>query len=263
MLNHQVKFTILSIAILLILICPFLYANNTGSKYCVLFKDKQAHSFDPYTYFDTKAIERRLINNYPVKHLTDWPVNENYIQEIENIADSLCGISRWMNAAFVLASHHQIKQIELLPYVKNIIKMACNQVPLAINNNLKYLDYNDFLTPEYSELLINQTERMKGSLFTDRDINGKNIRIAVFDAGFPTVDINPAFDHIRAENKIIKTWDFLKNKDNVYSHSAHGTMVLSCIAGIIDNSTDGIIKTKMGLATGAEFLLARTESGVF
>lgn len=52
--------------------------------------------------------------------------------------------------------------------------------------------------------------------------------------------------------RIIATWDFVKNKEFVYDYSSHGTSVLTCIAGKIDDK-------KFGLAPGAEFLLARTE----
>ena len=48
------------------------------------------------------------------------------------------------------------------------------------------------------------------------------------------------------------TYDFAKKKEFVFKFNHHGTMVLSCIAGIMDT-------TNIGLATGAEFLLARTE----
>jgi subtilisin family serine protease len=60
------------------------------------------------------------------------------------------------------------------------------------------------------------------------------------------------FEHIRKEGRIIKTWDFTRGKEFVYSYNTHGTMVMSCIGGIVN----GI---KIGLATGAEYMLARTE----
>ena len=110
----------------------------------------------------------------------------------------------------------------------------------------------DDLTNKERDLLKRQTGRMGAEEFAQNNIDGTGIRIAIFDAGFPTADVNPAFEHIRKENRIIKTYDFIKNKEDVYGHSSHGTMVFSCIAG---KKGDQII----GMATGAEFLLARTE----
>jgi hypothetical protein len=73
------------------------------------------------------------------------------------------------------------------------------------------------------------------------------------DGGFPGVDTHQAFKHLRDNHQILKTYNFPNKKEDVYGWNSHGTMVLSCIAGI---NKDG---QKMGLATGAEFLLARTE----
>ncbi|MFH0866454.1 MAG: S8 family serine peptidase, partial [Bacteroidota bacterium] len=67
-----------------------------------------------------------------------------------------------------------------------------------------------------------------------------------------TVDTSPVFEHIRKDGRIIKTWDFTRNKEFVYTSISHGTSVMSCIAGIVNGK-------KIGLATGADFLLARTE----
>jgi len=261
MLN-QVKFILLTIITLIALTNQGLGAKNILAKYCIYFKDKEPYSFNPYTYFDINAIERRLTNNYPVHHESDWPVNPKYLEKVNEIADSLCGTSRWMNAVFAIATEEEINHIKSLPFIKEVIVMPRHTNPLTtINSNS--IDYNSILTPEEKELVINQTQRMAGAQFNDRNINGKNIRIAVFDAGFPGVDIHPAFNHIRKDNRIINTWDFLRNKENVYGHSSHGTMVLSCIAGILHRNSFEIISTNMGLATGSEFLLARTESGIF
>ncbi|OPZ98138.1 MAG: Serine protease AprX [Bacteroidetes bacterium ADurb.Bin408] len=102
------------------------------------------------------------------------------------------------------------------------------------------------------ELLKKQLTRMQGQQFADNNINGKGVRIAVFDAGFPGVDKHEAFKHLRDGKKILKTWDFVKNREFVYAYSSHGTSTLSCITGIYK----GI---PIGLATESEFLLARTE----
>ncbi|MCL2132173.1 MAG: S8 family serine peptidase, partial [Lentimicrobiaceae bacterium] len=94
---------------------------------------------------------------------------------------------------------------------------------------------------------------LQGEYFVKNNINGKGVRIAVFDGGFPKVDTHEAFEHLRKNNQIVNTWNFPIKKEDVYGWNSHGTMVLSCIAGIKKNGT------MLGLATGAEFLLARTE----
>jgi subtilisin family serine protease len=100
--------------------------------------------------------------------------------------------------------------------------------------------------------LLEQVQRFNGDVFVQNQIDGKGIRIAVFDGGFPGVDEHRAFAHLRGNNQILKTWNFPAGKEDVYGWNSHGTMVLSCIAGMENGK-------KMGLATGSEFLLARTE----
>ena len=238
-----------------------------SEKYFVQFTDKKRNSFDPYTYFDINAIERRIDNNYPIYHFTDWPINKAYISKIKGIADTLLSYSRWLNGVTIKTGLHEIELIKSLPFVETVepLQSTCALTTHLISNqdsarkndiqNINSYMYED-LSKSHKDLLKKQTERMGGNYFSERDIDGAGIRIAVFDAGFPSVDKHIVFEHIRKNNKILKTKDFLKNKENVYKYNSHGTSVLSCIAGILDGK-------KIGLATGAEFLLARTESGIF
>ncbi len=234
---------------ILVLFLPLFLSSITPSqsqeKHWIFFTDKKGTKFNPFEYFDGKAIERRLKNNLPLYDSTDYPLNENYVQQVEQEVLSLTQRSRWFNAVAVWAYPHQINTIDKLPFVKSTQKIHLSTVPTGDSYDL---DLNE----EESELLINQTRRLKGNKFSSAGIDGKGIRIAIFDGGFPTVDTNPVFEHIRKENRIIKTYDFTKNEPFVYAYNKHGTMVLSCIAGKVDEKN-------IGLATGAEFLLARTE----
>ncbi|HIA06204.1 MAG TPA: peptidase S8 [Flavobacteriales bacterium] len=248
------------ISLLLILVCTLLFspeshAQSDLKKCWVFFTDKEQGTFDPYTYFDTKAIERRLRSNIPINHYSDWPVTPAYIEKVQEVATSISHPSRWFNAVSILATDAEVTAIEQLEFVVAVQPMLAFLYPASIAHT-KNNDYNTNITEYQIAMLKKQTARMEADLFHDRNIRGQGMRIAIFDAGFPTVDVNPAFEHIRQNKRIIKTWDFLTRKENVYKHSAHGCNVLSCVAGIIKGQ-------RMGLATEAEFLLARTESGVF
>jgi subtilisin family serine protease len=102
--------------------------------------------------------------------------------------------------------------------------------------------------------LDKQIKSLEGQLFAGQGINGRGVRVAIFDGGFPNVDKDTAFAHIRNSNRIKGTFDFTKDQSFVYYSNTHGTMVLSNIAGLYDGMP-------MGLATDAEFLLAKTEVG--
>ena len=225
---------------------------NCQNYYYVFFTDKNNVEFNPYDFFDAKAIERRILNNIDLFDKTDFPVNKNYINDVSALSEDFVGESRWFNMVMISASEQNIKAISNFHFVKTVIELQDNVKLLPANYEFSTFEnfYND---DDNNNKLTTQLKILQGEYFLNNNINAKGIRIAVFDGGFPEVDKHEAFEHIRKENRIIKTWNFPNKKENVYGWNSHGTMVLSCIAGI---KKDG---TMLGLATGAEFLLARTE----
>jgi len=218
-----------------------------GEKYWVTFKDKAGVTFNPYQYFDQRTIEQRNAHGIPLSDSTDFPVNEAYIKTVQSLADSVSFSSRWLNGIAVYASPGEIEEIKKLPAVARVEPMQ-RVVVCAIKKESQAgkLSKNDLALLKY------QTDRLQGYKFREHHLDGSGIRIAVFDAGFPGFEQHPAFEHIRRNNEVIATYDFVKKKEFVYDHSSHGTMTLSCIGGEMDS-------IRVGLATGAEFLLARTE----
>jgi serine protease AprX len=221
---------------------------SQNNKYWIFLKDKKNVTFDPYSYFDQKAIERRIINNISLFDSTDFPLNDTYLKTVSESVDSVSNCSRWFNAMAVYASSDEIEKVKDLPFVLSVEPMIMQCYVASENVN----EWDTTMNTEELEVLEKQLNVMGGDLFEKAGIDGKGIRIAIFDGGFPTVDTNPVFEHIRKDGRIIKTWDFTKNRENVYLAISHGTSVMSCIAGIVNGK-------KIGLATGAEFLLARTE----
>ncbi|MFO7617612.1 MAG: S8 family serine peptidase [Bacteroidales bacterium] len=108
------------------------------------------------------------------------------------------------------------------------------------------------LTKDLSQTAHWQLKYLDAELFRLMGLSGKKIRIAVIDGGFPGTDTHPGLKHLFDNKQIIATWDFIRNREGVYTGNPHGTAVLSCIAGIYEG-------TALGLAPDAEFLLARTE----
>lgn len=225
-----------------VFVSHLLFATNA---YWIVFKDKDTYtSFDPYSYFDAKAIERRVVAGLPLFDFYDLPVNEKYTQQLSLLVDDVYFESRWMNAvAVAVNADKNINNIQQLPFVKEIVPITTSGYLCAKDVELDY---------DQIHLLRTQTEILGRKAFEKNGITGKGIRIAIFDAGFPGVNEHKAFEHIRKRNGILKTYDFVKKKEDVYGYSSHGTAVLSCIAGKYDT-----IPT--GLAIDAEFLLARTE----
>jgi len=229
-----------------ILICIFSLRLSGQNNYWVFLKDKHRCEFDPYKYFDSKALERRVINNIPLFDSSDFPVNQDYVSLITGLVEKADFQSRWFNAIAVDAYPDQICLVSELPFVREV------QLCETSGNNLCNVSTDTDIFENFPELLDEQISSMQGEFFSKGGITGKGVRIAVFDAGFPDVDTHKAFRHLRENGRIIKTHDFVKNRENVYSKGMHGRMVLSCITGLYDGK-------KIGLATDAEFLLARTE----
>ena len=236
------------IIILIALLTLLWQGISAQESYWVFFKDKNNVQFNPYTYFDAKAIARRVKNDVPINDPTDWPLNENYIKTVRNMVDSISGQTRWFNALAVMASQEQIQQIQQLDFVKSVEMMSYYAIPASKNGcNKSYQYYN---------MRNQQLDILGRKDFKKAGFNGKGVRIAIFDAGFSGVDTSPAFEHIRTNNRLIDTWDFTKNKSFVYYSISHGTMVMSNIGGQLSEGKD---TAEYGLAIGAEFLLAKTE----
>lgn len=220
---------------------------DSEGKYWVYFKDKNLTDFHPEDEFDPKAIERRKQNNIQFAE-SDAPVNSSYVAAVNREGAQTRAVSRWFNASCVYATSDEISRIAQLDFVSEVREVIPPKKIVARNNSA---DYNP--TEADVQLAKAQLDRMGGADFYDNGIDGRGIRIAVFDIGFKSWKTNPAFSHIRKNEKVLKTWDFVKDKENVDGYNSHGTFVLSCIAGKIGDM-------RIGLATGAEFILARTET---
>jgi len=231
---------------LFIVIMPFRLLSQDA--WWVYFTDKKEVSFDPVRYFDPKAIERRIQNGIAVNDITDWPVNSNYVASVGRKSDSTLLVSRWFNAVAVYASETQAAAIRLFPFVAGMEKIEALSMQVA-----SYQEYDTTLDDEDRVMLKNQLLSMQGNLFKEAGIDGKGVRIAIFDIGFPGAKESEAFEQIIKEGRLIATHDFTKRKgEDVFWGKAHGTNVWSCIGGKVGD-------LQIGLATGAEFLLAKTE----
>ena len=220
--------------------------NLFAEKYWVSFTDKSGVEFDPYEYFSQRTIEQRVARGIDLCDEKDFPVNENYCTALQPFCDSISYSSRWLNGVAIYSSPDRIDLIKNLSFVSSVREMS-GQITLAFKSDKSY-DLNKF----NFALLHYQTDRLGGRLFGEKGIDGKGIRIAVLDAGFKGADENAAFIKLRNEKRIIATYDFVRKKENVFVSHWHGSAALSCIVGELDS-------IKIGLATGAEILLARTE----
>ncbi len=219
--------------------------------YWVFFTDKNGTSFDPYSYFAPEAIERREKLKISLYDSTDFPVNENYVKAVAQKVESVGYETRWFNGVGVTATEEEILQVKKLPFVREVTLETIYNAQTACAQ--AFPDSLVTAVDGTKRRLSQQIDPMQGRLFADHNKKGKGIVIAILDAGFKGADKHEAFNNLRLNNQIRATFDFVKQNTEVYSTTAdHGTMVLSCIAGMMG-------QCQMGLAPEATFLLARIE----
>jgi serine protease AprX len=239
-------------------------AQVAPNKYIVSFTDKQNSVYSTNQAIDflsQKAIDRRLKYNIAITE-EDFPVNQNYVQALENIGVNVINTSRWNNAALVFVSDTTLlPQIQQLSFVINVKKQqiiaknnAANtdkwQIFDEINQNQSPLNFPK-TTLDYG-LAFQQIIMHEGEFLHELGHRGAGITIAVFDAGFFRLDSINAFNVPFALNQIIGTYDFVEMEESVYEDHSHGTLVLSTMAAFAP--------TRMiGTAPEANYLLLRTE----
>jgi serine protease AprX len=235
-----------------LLLVGFYSVSFAQDKVWVFFNQKSEAGFNPYTYFDQKAIDRRQKLGIPLNHYTDLPVTSSFVKSVEDISGNKKAVSRWFNAMCCYATDDQKKDIQDLPFVSAVKTVTIGSKYCAgISEDTTAGKFN----PDEDEVafLQAQTQRMGSKVFDKHNIHGKGVRVAIFDVGFKSYKTNPAFQHVRDNNRIIKTFNFVKNKEDVENGGTHGTFVMSCVGGVVDGQP-------IGLATESEFLLARTET---
>ena len=197
--------------------------------------------------FSEQAVQRRISQQIHWE-FSDYPLNNSFIQKIHLIADSLGYESRWLNAVAAYIHPDSLIRIQSLPFVKNIEKIESNLSSLPTKKS----DHKR-LPIELKKLADLQIETLGASLLKKNGLDGNGIRICIIDAGFSGATNSPGLMHIYQRNGIAATFDFIRKKSDVYTGSSHGTYVLSCLGGKTESM-------QTGLATGATYLLARTES---
>lgn len=215
-------------------------------RFFVRFTDKDGQELDPYAYFDQKAMDRRIKHGIPLVEYTDLPVRADYVERVSALSRETGHQSRWLNGIFITAGNWEISLIRMLPFVREVHEIR-TQGQIAGKES-----ENEILGLDENLVLRGQTMHLGGNIFADSALDGSGVRIAIFDTGFPNAPIIDELKHVFDNNRVIKTKNFIKSTEQVYSYYHHGTMVLSCIAGIHDS-------IPMGLAPNAEFLLAVTE----
>ena len=201
----------------------------------------------PSAYLSQRAITRRITFTIPIDS-TDLPVNHTYIQQIENLGVHVHCASKWMNGVTVkLTDSTKMAQVRTLPFVSFVqytgLLVGAALAPPVKNNAKATLNYGK---------ATDQINQLNGTYLHNEGFRGKGIHVAVIDAGFTNVNVNPCFDSLRLQGRLLGTKDVINPVSNIYSEDTHGAMVLSTMTGNISGQY-------LGTAPEASYWLIRTE----
>jgi hypothetical protein len=246
-------------ACLLLSITNELLAQFPG-KYWVKFKDK---NFSPYSvgipnsYLSARSIARRA-NQGIGTDITDIPVNQTYINQVNATGAQVFQRSKWMNAAVVIINNaSQLSAINSLTCVlssapvgkyirtKSEEELSVNAVTPSFNKQSSVTSYS--YGPSFT-----QVNQIGADCMHELGFRGQGIVIAVIDAGFENVNTNPVFDSLRNEGRLLGTRDYVQGNTSVNEDYLHGANCLSLIAG----NTPGQL---IGTAPKAGYWLIRSE----
>jgi subtilisin family serine protease len=234
------------------------------ARYWVSLTDKTGVAFDPAAYFSPAARARRQRQGLPAYEASDLPVRPDYLARLRAGCDTITLVSRWFNAVACRATPAQAAALRRLPGVARVASWPENSarpalaarpaaVPKAVNSGFD-ISANDYLLARQQTAVLGRPALVRAGL------TGRGVRVAVFDVGFRGLREHPAFGALWRERRVAATYDFLKNRADVYRTGSHGTEVMGCLAGRLPGPDSLHAGPALGLAPDATYLLARTES---
>lgn len=233
--------------------------SQTLTKYWVRFKDK---NFSPYSvgipnaYLSQRSINRRTAQNIGID-ITDLPVNQSYINQVNATGAQVFQRSKWMNAAIVVITNTvQLTAINSLTCVLNtspVGRYVQSSPDITIKSTGQTLKASESYSVGYNYgPSLTQVSQIGADCMHNLGFRGQNMVIAVIDAGFEQADVNPVFDSLRNEGRLLGTRDFVQGNTSVYEDYLHGANCLSLMAG---NSPGQLI----GTGPKASYWLLRSE----
>ncbi|MBI1268625.1 MAG: S8 family serine peptidase [Cryomorphaceae bacterium] len=229
-------------ALTVIIFAFYFFSGNAFSQettWLVRFTDRPDTTWNPKNDYHPKAIERRGDGGFS---RSDFPVCESYIAAVRASGADVKHPLRWFNGVSCKATPAIVSRIEALPFVADVVQLGDMKAEIC----------------EFSaEVDVNfeverQREAHDAVLIDEMNLTGKGVRIAVLDVGFSDLEATAELHHLFENGQIEKTYDFIRNRERLGGRSAHGTVVLSCMAGITKGEP-------MGFAKDATYLLAVTE----
>jgi serine protease AprX len=210
-----------------------------------------------YQLSERSIKRRKLRGEKPIFDFTDIPVNKRYIDELKSLNLKIRVVSKWLNAASVVANKNQIEEIEKLRFARAIKKVATfyrKEPPSPEDHLKKFYEAPKDQVLQYGESYA-QLAQINVPALHNLGYSGKGVLITMLDTGY--FIHHPAFDSILNSDRLVATYDFINGDNNVEDgpedgQRDHGTYTFSAVGGFVSD-------VLIGPAYGAQFALAKTE----
>jgi len=211
--------------------------------------------------FNSKALERRRAKRtFPgLFDERDFPLSTIYLAGVAKTGAVLKIQSRWLNGVSILATKNQIFKIKKLPYVTKVTDFHEHKARRQPETKEAPPSQSPEEKAAYYERSMLAARQLGLDKLHKAGFTGRNIRIAVIDAGFDLS--HTAFRNPDKSIHVVAEWDFVENDADIIprpgthpTYFSHGTSVLGTIAAYAPNEL-------IGTAYDAEFILCNPEEG--
>ncbi len=222
-------------------------------RYRIRFADKKQTEYAldcPEDYLSPRAIERRRKQGLAIDS-TDLPVCMSYIRGVCGENERLLATSKWNNTALILsADSFFCSRIAAFPFVKEVklVGVSSEKSRSAGEDRKDIVVKKWEKTDDYYGSAEKQIRMLHGDSLHEAGFRGKEMQIAVIDAGFYNVDAIKLFRNMR----LLGTRDFVNPDSDIYEEYSHGLKVLSCMAACRP-------RVMVGTAPDASYWLLRSE----
>ena len=235
-----------SAVLVLLLVSSLSFAQT---KYWIFFKDKPLAASD---WISSQTLQNRAQQGLTLRDETDWPLNAAYLQTLQSQNIQIENSSRWLNAVSARLTQPQLNELKTAHFIKEIRPLD-GQFYVATTTR-----------PAKRSMLAPVMTQVQAEVFQKAGLSGKGVVIGVIDAGFYEATRNAALKPLFDREAILNKRDYVNPAHFSQFFSAsesfsdfHGTEVMTAIAG--NDRTEGV---QYGLATDAQFYLARTDHGL-
>ncbi len=226
-------------------------SQDSSYKFWIQLKDKEGSLYsleNPGEFLSQRAIDRRLRYQIPIVE-NDLPVSQVYLDSLSQNNINILYASKWMNAVVVetadsnmadlLSSYSFVSDIELLYWTPRL-KSASNKFMETISDGPLPSDH--------------QVEMLNGHKLHEQGYQGRDMIIAVIDAGFNNADSIAGFQSLWKNGQVLGTRNFVNPSANFFwsINGSHGTNVLSIMGGYMPGEFEGA-------AMQASYWLIQTE----